>query len=651
VKQWSSGLQSLAFSLTHSLTFSLTHTSVPHSNIMSFLSHLEDSENVKRRNREANEYRVGVIGPASCGKSSIVAKLHRIKGSITAGGRGGDIASTTGSASASASSCESHLNKVMCVPVAQGQPLGIKIVPSKSHPTWCCVHSFLPADLSSQQSAVQADGRILSGDLLVAIGDTTLMNKSPFDIVSILKAADHDVDNHLLITFLRAGVDASSATVTTDLCKSNDDTQHDGECTSSCHSSDLDSSTSTTQQMKEVYIDHPTVTITSSFFCYSKKPSKPPTRLDLTSYHLLSPPSIHHPPVEITVPGTSFHGHDHLRPSLIEVIDLPGNDPQFKILREWIPRLDAILLVYSATSTSSLLTLEKKYLRLIAKLSVKEPFEIPLVVVCNKSGDDPLLEGMDDASSDDPSKLAEYRNKRDTLIMEGRAMAEAWNAPFFVTSCVGDEKLTPKEHVDVRNHQNCCIYDGFEHMFEAAIGQFLAREKETNYQGDYDGEISCTPAPTKNIQSILNFLPFLGECLTIAPEDISRHHTSSDTSARKLRQIEFSPTRVRNRLPGLSEGGDSSSVVSVSDDDDGYSSGSLTSVEDCYDNDIAAASNKRRPWEEIREKEQLSVKKKTGYTHDVLKLNFTGQGSTSLIKDPDEGNVTRLIGSQIVGME
>jgi len=610
---------------------------------MSILSHLEDADIIKKRNREANEYRVGILGPPLSGKSSIVAKLHRIKGSPC----GKSLSDDDGGGG---SGCASHLNKVMCVPVCRGQSLGIKIVPSKSHPMWCCVHSYLPEDISSQRSAVQADGRVKVGDLLIAIGDTSLMHKSPFDIVSILKAADHNIDNHLLITFLRAGVNGSTegtdgGSIDNHSCHSLHDSS--SNCNNySCHSSDLDSSTSTTQPKDEVYIDHPKVMISSSYFCYTKKPSKPSSRQDVTSYHMMTQCS-HHKTTSVRPKGSNDVNHP--RPSLVEVIDLPGNDPQHKILREWIPRLDAMILVYSATSTSSLLSLENTYLRLIAKLSVREPFELPLVVVCNKADADPSIEAMNGNSSDFATRVVELKAKRDTLVMEGRSLAEAWNAPFYVISCREEPESMPNVSTPVQ--QNSCRYDGFEQIFESAIGQFLLRDGALHMHDNSGcaGGLS-TQLTDNNTPSILNFLPFLGQCLTLT-DDASGGQPLGSASARKLQSIEFSPARLQARRKDEYDH-EVESVVSVTDCD----SDSSSSVEDYYltsDGNTFMDSGFRPFRKTAIDRAQLNVKKKIGGTHDIWKVIFTGNGSTSLVCDDsnDELDSSALSGDQIVGME
>lgn len=624
---------------------------------MSFLSNLEDGGGLKTRMKEANEFRVGVMGPASSGKSSIVAKLHQLKFPALSAPVDslGDFDK------------DANLNKVLCVPVCRGQPLGFKIASSKSNSTWCCVHSFRPGAFPSLQSAVQADGRIMVGDLLVAIGDTTLMNKSPVEIVSILKAAQYDVDNHLLITFVRQG-DGSQHTASGSSSSRNvtDRNNIDIACRSSTDS--YDSSTTSQDQSNNVHLDHPTVMITSSYFCYSTRPSKPPPALDLTSYHLL--PQSQRPTSDIAT----------RRPSFVEIVDLPGNDPGHHIMREWLPRLDAIMLVYSAASTSSLLALENTYMRLITKLSVKEPFELPLVVVCNKAEDCPVAEQSGNAACCDldSTALAELARKKNTLVMEGRAMAEAWNAPFFVTSCVEgggiSSSSSPLSGVTiVQENRRVCKHDGFELMFEAALERCLSL--------DTDSKTDClrsSTAPSTAINtsssSLFQFLPFVGECLALIPDEGGEHMASwqqqkhaSTSSVRKLRKIEFSsPSRWAGSRGEADELAEVSSVVSGSehdgDDDDNSSCSSCSSGAsfcgsddaDYYGKDKEVRSEHRPSFLQPASRGQLCVKKKAGHTHDIWKLNYACNSSNTALSSYSESKTVgscALSGLDIVGME
>lgn len=569
---------------------------------MSLFSHLNESSV-----QEANEFRVGVLGPESCGKSSIVAKLHNIT----------EYSSATLCDKKSNSSV--HLNKVMCVPVRQGQPLGIKIVPSKTHPTMCCVHSILPGDMHirSQQSAIESDGRIAVGDLLVAVAATSLVNKSPFEIISILKATDYDADNHLLITFLRPGqegIDNKEAVIST--------------ADISSTSSDMDSSVSSCNSNSSnvclpVPIDHPTVLLTSSYFCYTNNPSRPRPNVDLTSYHML--------------PHSTISPHCN-RPGVVEIVDLPGHDPQLKILREWLPRLDAMVLVYSCDSTSSLLVLERSYLRLITKLYAKEVYELPIVVVCNKADDIPFVEDSDENLHGEDrinTKFAEQVRKRDSLISEGRTMAEAWGAPFFVTSCVsgssvasssfaGREPIQKKLHRRELGEAGVCLHGGFEYIFEAATQQSLLHNSVV---GVRPVESS---APLSNISSFLNFLPFVSECLSTPLES---NHLSS---RRKVHKIHFSTERDEDY------GGedDSFSTAPLSDDD-----GSCDS-----DHSNGSCCSERYGRSTSTPTKSLVVMKKTGHTHDVWKLNYSGEHLNSLGRSAREVE-KQLTGSQIVGRE
>ena len=647
-------------------------------------SGLEDADIVKKRNKEANEFRVGVLGPKSCGKSSLVAKLHRLKGTLRR--TTGDSSNNAGGDSSSSNSdSHSHLNKVMCVPVRQGHPLGIKIVPAKGNlSTWCCVHSFLPGDMTSQQSAIAADGRIVVGDLLVAIGSTSLLKKSPFEIVSILKAAEYDVDNHLLITFLRPGDDscrspgsATKATSVNNMSCSSSSNLNSSFGGSSHYSSDLDCSSSsslssstqhTTPTPQDVYIDLPTVLITNSYFCYTKKPSKPSHSLDLTSYHLLTlSPSSAEAALRSHSTAAAASRHRH-RPSVVEIIDLPGNDPNQQILQEWLPRLDAMLLVYSASSTSSLLSLERTYLRTITKLSAKETFELPIVVVCNKSEDSPFLEETDMSPADAAKKLAQHIKRRDTLIMEGRAMAEAWHAPFFITSCVSEgdcggrsSLAAPTKGINTQP-LNSCMHDGFEYIFETAIQQSILHNPEVESQttsGSHTSTIrnNNLPIPISTMPSLFQFLPFVGQCLSVVPED--NGSVPYAAAGRKLQHIDFSAHRRSSCSHTREEKDmDASSITSLGDDDaesHEYSDSDSDSDSDSVDSSSCEnyfgddRSDDTPPLPHAARRE-LHVKKKTGHTHNVWKVNFTAENRESLIQSAKKGS-NMLSGSQIVGRE
>ncbi len=64
--------------------------------------------------------------------------------------------------------------------------------------------------------------------------------------------------------------------------------------------------------------------------------------------------------------GVSIDG----RSCCIEIVDIPGNDPNGALLKSHAQLFDGVIFVYSLDSTSSLLTLEKRFARPLPGLSV-----------------------------------------------------------------------------------------------------------------------------------------------------------------------------------------------------------------------------------------------------------------------------------------
>ena len=558
-------------------------------------------EDMSCKKDEANEFRIGVLGPKSCGKSSIVAKLHRIK-------------SVTGECSkrsiAESSDHDSHLNKVMCIPVHRGHSLGIKIVQDPKFSSFCSVHSFISSDMTSDLASIASDGRVMAGDLLLAVGNISLMNKTPFEIISTLKSAKYDIDNHILITFLRPG-------------KSNEhDTPSSTSSNVATDSNDVDSSISSTTTSNcsashDVYVDHPTVLLTTSFFCYSQIPCKPKKSLELTSYHM--------------IPRSCRDGHfdsQHRKlPSVVEIVDVPGNDPNQNVLREWIPRMDAFVLVYSADSSSSLLALQKIYIPLLTKLSSKDAYDLPLVIVCNKSENNPLVEDSDDHKVRG-EKLQKHLSKRNTLVMEGYSMAAAWNAPFYLTSC-GVEGVQKREG-DTINLASC-MYDDFQLIFEKAIEQCILRSNPLCCRrSDNDTVLTASGIP-----SFFQHLPFISACLSATPQDVTSIPRSSLPN-RKLHHVSFSNQQSKNRK-----------VVEEADD-----TVDMSSTCDSHDSDISSCSDSDDMAFFDGKENVFSVSKRGGYTHDTWKLNVKKGSLIVPAAGTQTGGVqNKNAGFEIVGSE
>ena len=297
------------------------------------LHHDESSDGGLEDRTGPNEFRIGIVGQSGCGKSSIVVRLHQVREKLLK-----EVSQTQ--TECPAKNC--FQNKVLCVPVSKGENLGIKIEKSKRYTNWCCVGSFISNELASCYSAIQRDGRVAVGDLIIAIGNVSLVHKTPFEVVGILKGADYGLNGYVLITFMRPEDQPID---------SEHDTTNGFSYNDNLNAVELDSSQSSSSSShhlsESVCIDRPTVFVTRSFFCYSRKPVKPPQHARLTSYHMIS-----------DIEPSIYTEHRNLS-SIVEIVDIPGSDSKFRILREWYPRLDSTVLVYSADNACVFIGLGK----------------------------------------------------------------------------------------------------------------------------------------------------------------------------------------------------------------------------------------------------------------------------------------------------
>lgn len=567
--------------------------------------------------RDINQFRIGVLGPKSCGKSSIVARLHRLESEqyITFADARKSVDTEDCGDDNKLKKDSNQLNRVMCVPVHRDECLGIKIVTHDKYASFCCVHSVLRTYASSHGSAIEKDGRVLVGDLLVAIGQKSLLNKTPYEVVELLKGADYDIDNHLLITFLRPGHLIHSATAESDLSnkencqnfKSNMDTS-DSSRYSSRDSVDSTShhASRCARSAEYVYADRPAVLLTTAYFCYSVTPTRPKKSLPLTSYHLLSSPAC----------GASPCSDLRPRPSVVEVADLPGNDPQHRIIREWLPRLDAVVLVYSASSASSLVQLENTYVRLLTKVSAREAYELPIVVVCSVR--DSSLEG---------GSSARQRQKSEMLIMEGRAMADVWGAPFFVT---GRAETRCYSGAQVSVYSNTS--NGVEYIFESAIQQ---SQLKPMLDLAHCVQANTSPAHNKGLISLFNCLPIIGSCMSYSQISDAR------PAGRKVQEIEFLNEQEVNDDP--------ISISSFEGDDDDvedYDDGRY-----CRDN-VEGSLHHELHQEIAQGAQKMTLMKKCGHTHDIWKMGYSKQSHMSLLLSAEHSmRMSNSSGPMFVGSE
>lgn len=308
-----------------------------------------------------DEYRIGVLGPSGTGKTSLITSLHRSSArceDLLEHGEKYRLSTLTNEVK------DSSANALSIVLRKDG-PLGIKIGPHKIYRDFATIQSFVRAPDGSKYE-LEEDGRLRVGDLLVAINRKSLVKLVAREVREVLNSVA-SVGGPRVLTAIRPqrksrrvikqrsidmGIDEDLISVVT---------EHSG---ASCMASNGGG----------MYIEKP--------------------------------------PVNIGVNTVEFED----RFCRLEVVDIPGYDEDGCLAADWLRNLDGMLIVYSAESVSSLLSLEKRYAQLIPNTLEKEMHDIPIVVACNKC----------DTNASCKSQL----------MLEGRSLAEAWGVKYIETSAL-----------------------------------------------------------------------------------------------------------------------------------------------------------------------------------------------------------------------
>lgn len=310
-----------------------------------------------------DEYRIGVLGPSGTGKTSLITSLVRSSAHCEDILENGEKYRTSQLASDPKDSSANALSVVL----RKDGPLGIKIGPHMLYRDYATIQSYVRAPDGSKYE-LEDDGRLQPGDLLVAINRKSLVKLAAREVREVLNNVAAAGGPRVLTAIrpqrktrrliksrsveLGVGIDEDLVSVVT---------EHSGASCVASHGAGM-------------YIDKP--------------------------------------PVNICINTVEFED----RYCRLEVVDIPGYDEDGCLAADWLRNLDGMLIVYSAESVSSLLSLEKRYAQLIPSTLGKEMHDIPIVVVCNKCDTNASCKAQ--------------------LTLEGRSLADAWGVKYYETSAL-----------------------------------------------------------------------------------------------------------------------------------------------------------------------------------------------------------------------
>ena len=233
-------------------------------------------------------------------------------------------------------------------------------------------------------------------------------------------------------------------------------------------------------------------------------------------------------------------------------------------------------------------------MRQMTKMSAKEAYELSIVVVCTKY----------DICRNRQAEPPQAQQKQDVLVAEGLAIANVWNAPFFVVSSSSGQVY----EYGLKNGQ--CWQSCFYNIFEKSIQQTMVRSQTAALAGRDNSVI---------LPSFLQLLPFVSECMGELPDPV--------INCRKLQPFDNIP------------------VEDECEDKLFFDSEEL--VSDCYSDYLNLGSTSAN-----NDNETLNVVKKTGDTHDIWKVN-DGRWDSERVFLNKENSVNRPnhCESSIIGSE
>eukprot|EP00602_Paraphysomonas_sp_CaronLab_P007822 CAMPEP_0185030330 /NCGR_PEP_ID=MMETSP1103-20130426/17241_1 /TAXON_ID=36769 /ORGANISM="Paraphysomonas bandaiensis, Strain Caron Lab Isolate" /LENGTH=403 /DNA_ID=CAMNT_0027565415 /DNA_START=54 /DNA_END=1266 /DNA_ORIENTATION=- len=312
-----------------------------------------------------DEYRIALIGPSNCGKTTIISTFRSLLSSNIHHDR---ISSTN----TILDSVDNSHSDAVCVVLKCGGPVGIRLKKHNQLKDFSCVESFVRSPDGSKPE-IEMDGRVQVDDIVVAINKTSLARLGPPEAAEVIRREMEISTEPVVVAFIRPRTDDSYKSISRENSRV-------PMSPSSVRSADEDSE----HTSEAVCVDRPTVSVSTMIFS--------PVVSDYTA-------------------------SEETSACLVELVEIPSSGPDVDIvMKEWVPRLDGMVLVYSADSIHSLVELEKVQARRIVQCAGAELYDLPIVVVCNK---------CDTTAS-----------CRSTLISEGQTLADAWGAPFFTVSCL-----------------------------------------------------------------------------------------------------------------------------------------------------------------------------------------------------------------------
>jgi hypothetical protein len=298
-----------------------------------------------------DEYRVAVVGPLNCGKSTVTSLLCR-------GFGGNDISRVQCSSNSDYLSSSSD---AICVVVNSQMPLGINICSHSVFKEYSCVESFVCSP-GGGICEIEATNRVRPGDILFAVDRTSLAKLNPVTVASILRnKAEDDTAAQLIISFVRPShemiVEEKRSQELTFVSEINRSDKENSPSSQSNLIGESETFTLAQHHSEIVAVDRPAGIYFNVLIFIADR--------HVVCVHRL----LFAPIAQLECQPSSC---------LLEVVDFPGNDPDDAVLSAWIPLLDGLVLVYSADSVDSLVSLERRYARIISKRTAEELYNLPM---------------------------------------------------------------------------------------------------------------------------------------------------------------------------------------------------------------------------------------------------------------------------------
>ena len=148
-----------------------------------------------------NEYRIGIIGTPSCGKTALISLFQESTGLRIPGAETNAPSKETEVTTAS--------NRAICVLVSDGGLFGLRLCRHKIFSDFACIDSFVRSPLGGKYE-IEASNRVQVGDILIAVNDTSLANLTPHQAAHVLRQeAAKCQDEPVIVSFLRPATDAT----------------------------------------------------------------------------------------------------------------------------------------------------------------------------------------------------------------------------------------------------------------------------------------------------------------------------------------------------------------------------------------------------------------------------------------------------------